>query len=257
MMIQLRILIELFTIFIIVCWQAHGTSMNSSSDFVGKQFDSLQQAISWLGDNVAINQHIGDENETTWTIKSDQCRIELCRRNPNGPFVVTKYEPSGTSDFSSHSRYERLDMERVGAPGRHLHDLDERFQPLQPPQQHHHLPSIGRSDLDPLAPGGRGMYADDSIFDPPPSCSHNPCCPSCTCGCGNASSIPPGARFDPVSPFNPLGEPDNDELMPPGERDSLRNPFPSRHPSTHPRDFGKGNAPFGGPFPGGNQPPFK
>lgn len=213
---------------------------------VGKKFDSLHQVIDWLGEDPTIHQEIGGENESTWIMKTTRCRLELCRKDSYGPFVVTEYEPTGGNDFRL-GKPGRLEFERIGPISRQPHiGWDE--------EQHHNV-AIGQSDLDILAPGGHGMLIgpDDEAFQPPSSSLHF----------SSSSSYdrtrPPGARFDPISPFNPLGEPDNDELMPPGEHDPLKHPFPSRYPA-QPKGFGngkgKGSAPFGGPFPGGSQPPF-
>ncbi|XP_063395553.1 proteasome inhibitor PI31 subunit [Cydia fagiglandana] len=79
------------------------------------------------------------------------------------------------------------------------------------------LPNIGRSDLDPFAPGGGGM-----LFNPfgPRRDLENP-------GLGvpgglPRGAVPPGARFDPFGPPPPPGAPgrrappDADHLPPPG-----------------------------------------
>ncbi|XP_026319953.1 proteasome inhibitor PI31 subunit [Hyposmocoma kahamanoa] len=85
-----------------------------------------------------------------------------------------------------------------------------------------HLPSIGRSDLDPFAPPGGGM-----IFNPfgPRRDIENP-------GLGipgglPRGAVPPGARFDPFAPpaGPPVGRrpgaPDADHLPPPGFNDNM------------------------------------
>ncbi|XP_038208077.1 proteasome inhibitor PI31 subunit isoform X3 [Zerene cesonia] len=85
------------------------------------------------------------------------------------------------------------------------------------------LPNIGRSDLDPFAPGGGGM-----IFNPfgPRRDIENP-------GLGipgglPRGAVPPGARFDPFGPpgVGPLPgrrppPPDADHLPPPGFNDNM------------------------------------
>lgn len=93
------------------------------------------------------------------------------------------------------------------------------------PQRQPSLPSfgnpfgVGRSDLDPFAPGGGGM-----LFQPPgfgPRLPGPPIDPMLPPG-----SVPPGARFDPLRPFGsgppraPDGRhPDHDHLPPPGYDD--------------------------------------
>ncbi|XP_050682029.1 proteasome inhibitor PI31 subunit [Leptidea sinapis] len=85
------------------------------------------------------------------------------------------------------------------------------------------LPNIGRSDLDPFAPGGGGM-----IFNPfgPRRDPENP-------GLGipgglPRGAVPPGARFDPFGPpgAGPMpgrrrAPPDADHLPPPGFNDNM------------------------------------
>lgn len=76
--------------------------------------------------------------------------------------------------------------------------------------------------------------------------------------------VPPGARFDPISPVGPSfyspGDPDFDELMPPGIGPS--NPLgKSVRPPPHGKKNGSGSfsAPFGHPYgapPGPGNPPF-
>ncbi|XP_045495463.1 proteasome inhibitor PI31 subunit [Colias croceus] len=85
------------------------------------------------------------------------------------------------------------------------------------------LPNVGRSDLDPFAPGGSGM-----IFNPfgPRRDIENP-------GLGipgglPRGAVPPGARFDPFGPpgVGPMPRrrpppPDADHLPPPGFNDNM------------------------------------
>src|SRR4051812_45231918 len=51
--------------------------------------------------------------------------------------------------------------------------------------------------------GGMVTGPNHPVFRPPPNAPA-------------PSRQPPGARFDPITPTRPHGEPDNDELLPPG-----------------------------------------
>lgn len=64
-------------------------------------------------------------------------------------------------------------------------------------------------------------------------------------------NCPPGGRFDPIHPVVPMGEPDFDELLPPGQqRPPARQPFPPKPPGKGPFDrpgAGSGGNPLSGP----------
>lgn len=69
-----------------------------------------------------------------------------------------------------------------------------------------------------------------------------------------SDAVPPGARFDPITPLAPTygsGEPDNDELLPPGEPGF---PIAGARPDGK-RSPNDGGHPFGAP-PGSGNPPF-
>lgn len=77
-------------------------------------------------------------------------------------------------------------------------------------------------------------------------------------------AVPPGARFDPITPVGPYrgehgeviypsGEPDPDELPPPGG--SASNPLQPGYRPLRPRQGGSDKGPFGG-FSGGGAPFF-
>ncbi|CAG4977563.1 unnamed protein product [Parnassius apollo] len=125
-----------------------------------------------------------------------------------------------TASDNPHDR--RPDSDPLRVPPRPLpgvrpdsHDLWE-----MPPAQ---LPNVGRSDLDPFAPGGGGM-----IFNPfgPRRDIENP-------GLGvpgglPRGAVPPGARFDPFAPpgVGPMPgrrppPPDADHFPPPGFNDNM------------------------------------
>lgn len=76
------------------------------------------------------------------------------------------------------------------------------------------LGGLGRSDLDPFAPPGRGM-----LFQPP---GFGPRLPSAIDPSLPMGAVPPGARYDPFGPpaSGPQrGNPDHDHLPPPGYDD--------------------------------------
>ena len=101
---------------------------------------------------------------------------------------------------------------------------------------------VGSYDLDPFAgsrgfvgTGGGGMpYGGGMIVGPDHPMFNNPGSSMPGMGRGGlrfpTGAVPPGARFDPVNPFDPMGpatrgrgqrppfsgDPDNDEFMPPG-----------------------------------------
>ncbi|GLH14433.1 Proteasome inhibitor PI31 subunit [Gryllus bimaculatus] len=122
----------------------------------------------------------------------------------------TAEDPLAGPDVLPRSFPDDPDPLRIGAP-RRAEPSGSRWDPLRDPL------SVGRSDLNPFAPGG-GM-----IFDPfsgrgnlrDPDVSGIP-------GGLPRGSVPPGARFDPVGP--PIGRgrafpPDHDHLPPPGYDD--------------------------------------
>ncbi|XP_033209628.1 proteasome inhibitor PI31 subunit [Belonocnema kinseyi] len=124
-----------------------------------------------------------------------------------------------TSQSANPDRQRLADILTVGPPQRPVPTLP----PWNPDND---LRGIGRSDLDPLAPGGGGMLFDP--FGPRPG--GHPLRPGGTGGLGvpgrlPSGSVPPGARFDPFGPPDilrprpPSGRPDNDHLPPPGYDD--------------------------------------
>lgn len=71
----------------------------------------------------------------------------------------------------------------------------------------------------------------------------------------NPPHPPPGARFDPINPVSPTGDPDFDDLLPPNPQDPLSKGIKPKpfHSHQHP------SAPFGHPHgapPGSGNPPF-
>lgn len=130
--------------------------------------------------------------------------------------------------------------------------------------------NLGGADLGP--PGhtvdnveeeGMIMGPSHPIFQKPTSPSKNQDKPSGS----TALPVPPGARFDPINPVSPggfysPGEPDFDELVPPGH--SLDPPLgKSIHPPRGPKlpgssrfePFKPSGHPYGAP-PGPGNPPF-
>lgn len=128
---------------------------------------------------------------------------------------------------------------------------DRRGRPYRPVR-------LGTGDIDPLhldddddglEEGGMLMGPDHPVFRPPDSHTNLP-----------PPGHPPGARFDPVSPLRPIGEPDNDEFPPPGPPgdDTVHG---VRGPSGQTRRRGSGTQPSSRPLamphfkpPGGGSP---
>lgn len=133
---------------------------------------------------------------------------------------------------------------------------------------------IGQDDLQP----GHGTGSDGMLLGPGHPAFHppQPPVPAHSPAFLPTGGVPPGARFDPITPFHPLrtGEPDFDELLPPNvpvdehyrptrpSHDSP-SPSPSPNPDSDPNDPNDPNAstpsfghPFGAPSSSSGNPPF-
>lgn len=226
---------------------------------IGRHFNSLQEVINCISqgkenEEVKITQQIitspTSHDTVTYTLLTPSSAVQISHNPIENDFVITNitdFTSTSTDDKSFTKGYGKDDMQQETAEK--LGTFDELGAGRLPAVRSSRTTSdssvsfyapVGRSDLCPLAEPGSGMYVgpDDQIFSPPlPSSSSD-------------NVRPPGARFDPIAPFNPLGEPDPDLFQPPNPTDPLANPFPTNR-RVLPSDKNQPQQPFGngGAFP--------
>ena len=230
---------------------------------IGRHFNSLQEVINCISqgkeeEEVKVTQQIISSpishDTVTYTLLTPSSTVQISHDPIENYFIIT--DIVNATNLNSTSTNDKLFTEYHGKDdlqqetAEKLDTFDELGTGRQPAVSSNRTTSdssasfyapVGRSDLNPLAEPGSGMYVgpDDEIFSPPsPSSSRD-------------NVRPPGARFDPVAPFNPLGEPDPDLFQPPNPTDPLANPFPTNR-RVSPSDKNQPQQPFGS---GGTFPP--
>ena len=89
-------------------------------------------------------------------------------------------------------------------------DPNEPLKPIEKPTNSTES-TVGRADLEPPGHPVKDPETEGMLIGP-----HNPIFNQPVEGEEQPSFVPPGARYDPIDPFNSSGDPDFDEFIPQG-----------------------------------------